>query len=224
MGRLNVNPGDLCRAADDYSELGAATARLPPLAAAEVERIAATHGPMGYPTAVGIAMGMAAREHSVQDIAAQFGQYADRFTTHASTYRDEDRRAAAVYDALQFPQMHVAPKPPPKESDEPWVVCWLPSPGADPAKYCPANTTRVEYVDDKGLWIQKDIGTGANQVILNGSLPNTEYLPGPPSGPPEPGTTARLWPDEHGNLVLEQHPDPRRPPKIQVLPPGQISW
>jgi hypothetical protein len=165
-------------------------------------------------------MGMAAREHSVHDMAAQFGQYADRFTAHARTYRDEDRRAAAVYDALQFPQMHVGPKRPPKESDEPWVVCWLPSPGADPTKYCPANTTRVEYVDEKGQWIQKDIGTGANQIILNGSLPDTDYLP----GPPEPGTTARLWPDEHGNVVYEQQIDPNSPPKIQVLPPGQISW
>ncbi|MDO2394824.1 type VII secretion target [Mycobacterium avium subsp. hominissuis] len=224
MGQLNVNPADLYRAADDYTELATATAHLSTRAAAEIERIATTHGPMGYPIAVGIAMGMAARERSVQTKSAQFGEYADRFTTHAGAYIDEDRRAAAVYDALHFPQMHVDPKPPPKDSDKPWVVCWLPSPDADPAKYCPADTTRIEYVDDKGQWIQKDIGTGANQVILNGSLPDTEYLPGPPSGPPAPGTKARLWPDEHGNLVLEQQSDPNRPPLIQVLPPGQISW
>ena len=55
------------------------------------------------------------------------------------------------------------------------------------AKYCPAQTTRIEYVDDKGQWVQKDIGTGANEVIMNGELPGVEYLPGPPTGQAAPG-------------------------------------
>ena len=104
------------------------------------------------------------------------------------------------------------------------MVCWLPSPGAEPAKYCPAQTTRIEYVDDQGQWVQKDIGTGANEVIMNGELPGVEYLPGPPTGQAAPGTTDRLWPDERGNLVHEHHESASGPPKIEVLPPGRISW
>jgi hypothetical protein len=93
-----------------------------------------------------------------------------------------------------------------------------------PAKYCPAQTTRIEYVDDKGQWVQKDIGTGANEVIMNGELPGVEYLPGPPTGQAAPGATDRLWPDERGNLVHEHHESAGGPPKIEVLPPGRISW
>ena len=137
---------------------------------------------------------------------------------------DQDRAAAATFDALMFPQAHVGPKPPPDQPALPPVVCWLPSPGAEPAKYCPAQTTRIEYVDDKGQWVQKDIGTGANEVIMNGELPGVEYLPGPPTGQAAPGTTDRLWPEERGNLVHERHESAGGPPKIEVLPPGRISW
>jgi hypothetical protein len=224
VGLLNVNPADLYRAADDYTELAARTAQLPAQARAEIQRIAISHGPMGFPMAVGIAAGMAARESAVQAKAARFEQYADNFTGHAAAYIDQDRAAAATFDALEFPQAHVDPKPPPDQPATLPVVCWLPSPGADPAKYCPAETTRIEYVDDKGQWIQKDIGTGANEVILNGELPGVEYLPGPPTGQAAPGTTDRLWPDEHGNLVHEHHAPAGGPPTIEVLAPGRISW
>ena len=44
MGQLNVNPADLYRAADDYTELAARTAQLPAQALAEFRRIAASHG------------------------------------------------------------------------------------------------------------------------------------------------------------------------------------
>jgi hypothetical protein len=54
---LNVNPADLYGAADDYAELAARTAQLPAQVRAEVQRIAASHGPIGFPTAVGIAAG-----------------------------------------------------------------------------------------------------------------------------------------------------------------------
>jgi hypothetical protein len=224
VGLLNVNPADLYRAADDYTELAARTAQLPAHARAEIQRIAASHGPMGFPTVLGIAAGMAARESAVAAKAARFEQYADNFTGHAAVYIDQDRAAAATFDALVFAQAHVDPKPPPDQPATPAVVCWLPSPGADPAKYCPAETTRIEYVDDKGQWIQKDIGTGANEVIMNGELPGVEYLPGPPIGQAAPGTTDRLWPDEHGNLVHEHHGPAGGPPKIEVLAPGRISW
>ena len=96
MGQLNVNPTDLYKAADDYAELAARTAQLPAQAVAEIQRIAASHGPMGFPTAVGIAAGMAAREATVQAKAAQFQQYVDNFTGHAAAYIDQDRAAAAT--------------------------------------------------------------------------------------------------------------------------------
>ncbi len=224
MGQLNVNPADLLKAASDYSDLAARAAQLPPQAIAQIQSIAASHGPMGYPTAVGITAGLATREPAVQSQAVQFGQYADRFTGHAATYIDADRAAAAKLDAIVFPQMHVDPKPPPTKPATPWVVCWLPSPDADPAKYCPADTTRIQYVDGQGQWVQKDIGTGANQVILNGEIPGTQYLPAPPTGPAPPGITDRLWPDEHGNLVHQHEGQDGEPPKVEVKPPGQISW
>jgi hypothetical protein len=104
-------------------------------------------------------------------------------------------------------------------------VCWLPGPDANPATYCPAGTTRIEYVDSKGQWVQKDIGTGANEVILNDSdLPGVQYLPAPPTGPAPPGITDRLWPDEHGNLMHRHEGHAGEPPKIEVHPPGKISW
>ena len=186
MGHLNVNPADLFRAADDYTELAARTAQLPAQALAEIQRIAASHGPMGFPTALGIAAGMAARESAVQAKAAQFEQYAHTFTGHAAAYIDQDRAAAATFDALTFPQAHIDPKPPPDQPVPPPVVCWLPSPGADPAKYCPAETTRIEYVDDKAQWIQKDIGTGANEVVINGELPAWSTCPAHRRGRPHP--------------------------------------
>jgi excreted virulence factor EspC (type VII ESX diderm) len=224
MGQLNVNPTDLVKAAAGYTDLAARVAQLPPLAVAALQSIAASHGPMGYPTAVGVAVGLASREPAVQGTAVQFRDYADRFTGHASTYVDADRAAAAKLDAIVFPQMHVDPKPPPQQPSKPAVVCWLPSPDADPAKYCPADTTRIQYVDGQGQWIQKDIGTGANEVILNGEIPGTQYLPGPPAGNAAPGITDRLWPDEHGNLVHDRVGTPNLPPKTEVLPPGRISW
>ena len=132
---------------------------------------------------------------------------------------DQDRAAAATFDALIVPASPRRPQAATRSAGAAaGGVRWLPSPGAEPAKYCPAQTTRIEYVDDKGQWVQKDIGTGANEVIMNGELPGVEYLPGPPTGQAAPGTTDRLWPDERGNLVHEHHESASGPPKIEVLP------
>ncbi|HZE18178.1 MAG TPA: hypothetical protein VE197_22175 [Mycobacterium sp.] len=62
MAELNVNPADVVRAAESYSELAARAAMISPQAAVEVQRIAEAHGPMGYPTAVGITAGLANAE------------------------------------------------------------------------------------------------------------------------------------------------------------------
>ena len=52
MGKLDVNLPDLSRVADDYAELQTAAAAISPQTVDEVQRIIATHGPMGYPVAV----------------------------------------------------------------------------------------------------------------------------------------------------------------------------
>lgn len=223
MGQLNVNPADLLKVAGEYSDLSARVAQLSPEAVEQVRSIAATHGPMGYPTAVGVAMGLASREPAMLDKAAQFDGHAARFTGHAAAYVDQDRAAAKKFDAIAFPQMHVDPKPPPDKPTK-WVVCWLPSPDADPAKYCPADTTRIEYVDSKGQWIQKDVETGKETNLNDIALPGVQYLPGPPSGPAPPGITDRLWPDDHGNLVQQTEGQGGEPPRVKVFPPGKISW
>ena len=124
-----------------------------------------------------------------------------------------------------FLQAHVDPKPPPDQPATPPVVCSrLPSPGADPTKYCPAETTRIEYVDDRGQWIQKDIGTGANEVIMNGELPGVEYLPGRRSGRPHRAPPIASGPTSTATWCTNTTEPPGGPPKIEVLPPGRISW
>jgi hypothetical protein len=94
MAQLNVNPTDLLQVADSYSELAARAALISPQAAVEVQRIAETHGPMGYPTAVGITAGLANAEGPLMAKVADFSAYAQRFTEHAATYADEDTQAA----------------------------------------------------------------------------------------------------------------------------------
>lgn len=93
--KLDVDPVDLHKAGDDYAELAARAATISPQAVDEVNRIIATHGVMGYPAAVGIVAGLAAREAKVNAKAAQFGDYAQRFTDHALTYLGEDAAGAA---------------------------------------------------------------------------------------------------------------------------------
>jgi hypothetical protein len=94
-GKLDVNPADLHKAVEDYAELAARAAAISPRAVDEVNRIMATHGPMGYPAAVGIVAGLAAREAQVNAKAADFTAYAQRFTEHAATFVGEDAAAAA---------------------------------------------------------------------------------------------------------------------------------
>jgi hypothetical protein len=98
-GHLNVNPADLRQAADNYAELQARAAAISPQAVEEVNRIIATHGPMGYPAAVGIVTGLARREAQLAAKSADFGQYSERFNEHAATYVGEDAEGAARIQA-----------------------------------------------------------------------------------------------------------------------------
>jgi hypothetical protein len=99
MPHLNVNPADLLRVADDYTELQARAAAIGPRAVEEVQRIIASHGPMGYPVAVGIVTNLARKQAALDAKAADFGRYGQRFTEHANAYVSEDREAAQRYDA-----------------------------------------------------------------------------------------------------------------------------
>ena len=97
MGKLDVNPADLRNAADQYTQLRTAAAAIGPQAVAEVNRIIATHGAMGYPVAVGIVTGLARRQAVLEKKAADFGVYATRFDEHAAAYEAGDQDAADKY-------------------------------------------------------------------------------------------------------------------------------
>ncbi|HYB34869.1 MAG TPA: type VII secretion target [Mycobacterium sp.] len=98
MSDLNVNPADLHQAAGDCAELAARAAPISPQAVDQVNRVIATHGPTGYPVAVGIVAGLVSREARVTGKAADFTAYSQRFTVHAATYRGVDAKEARRYD------------------------------------------------------------------------------------------------------------------------------
>jgi Excreted virulence factor EspC, type VII ESX diderm len=112
---LNVRPADLMRVAGTYGELAARARLLSPQSAAEVQRIAETRGPMGYPAAAGIAAGLSKAEGPLNAKAADFQAYSQRFNEHAATYSSEDREAAArtrasVDDQIVGPRDPQGPK------------------------------------------------------------------------------------------------------------------
>lgn len=94
MAKLNVNPAQLLDAAGDYAELSARVTQLSPQALTEVQRISDSHGLIGYPTAIGLAAGLAKAEQPVLNKAADFQDYSQRLTEHAATYTSQDGRAA----------------------------------------------------------------------------------------------------------------------------------
>lgn len=97
MEQLNVNPADLLRTADVYTELAGRLIGFSPQAHAAAQRIADTHGPMGYPAVVGISAGLDAAEKPVSAKSADFQAYSQRFTEHAAAYIGEDDEAARRY-------------------------------------------------------------------------------------------------------------------------------
>jgi len=102
VAELNVNPGDLLRVADAYTELAARAALVSPQAVTAVQQIAGTHGVMGYPCAVGVVAGLAKAEGPLQAKIGDFTTYAQRFTVHAGVYTTTDADGAAAFDALNF--------------------------------------------------------------------------------------------------------------------------
>ncbi len=97
MTYLDVNPADLHSAAADYTELAARAAAISPQAVDEVTRIIETHGPMGYPAALGIVAGLAAHEAPLAAKTVDFTRYAERLTEHAGTYVSTDADAASRF-------------------------------------------------------------------------------------------------------------------------------
>lgn len=103
MAQLNVDTSDLLGAADTYTALAARTALLSQQAAVEAQHIADTHGPMGYPAAVGIATGLADPQARLEAKVTDFQTHAQRFSEHAATYIDEDHEAARRIKATNSP-------------------------------------------------------------------------------------------------------------------------
>jgi Excreted virulence factor EspC, type VII ESX diderm len=94
---LNVNPADLVRFANTYEGLAAQARLISPQAAAEAQRIADTHGPIGAPAAMGIAAGLSKVDGPLNAKAADFQQYSQRFNEHAATYTGQDGEGARGY-------------------------------------------------------------------------------------------------------------------------------
>jgi hypothetical protein len=102
MGELKVDPRDLLRVSESYRELGLRAQLISPQAATEVQRISESHGPMGYPTAVGIAAGMANAEGPLNAKVADFHEHAGRFEEHAATYSGQDQDNAKKYSTADL--------------------------------------------------------------------------------------------------------------------------
>jgi hypothetical protein len=94
-------------------------------------------------------------------------------------YSEELARLAGRVLSLSYLPAGVVPPQPPRPSQHE-VVCWLPGEDADPAVYCPADTTTLQYVDADGRWTHKDARTG--EIIDQCTGPSAEvpfacYLP-----------------------------------------------
>lgn len=230
MGHLNVDPTQLLAAAADYSELSIRTALLSPQAAAEVQRIADSHGLIGYPAALGIAAGLANAEQPVLTKASDFQTYSQNLTEHAATYTDQDQRAASDLKAVAFhtdhPAGNVGPHQPQPNHPKP-APCYIGGEGASPAKVCPPETDTITYVDNDGNYVSKDLQTGAVTVLMRpgpiDSDPSACYLPsaGADHSICGPGTTTWLYPHDGKMITDELGPDGKVHMTIQT-PPGPL--
>ncbi len=100
MGKLNVEPAALQAVAARYAELQARLAAIGPQALEEVDRIAASHGRMGFPVALSLLKTITAGSLQLDAKGLQFLAYAERFTGHAAAYTGQDAAGAAGYPTL----------------------------------------------------------------------------------------------------------------------------
>lgn len=238
-GKLNVEPTDLTRVAGEYSGLQTAAASIGPQAVDEVNRIIASHGPMGYPVAVGVVAGMARRQAALEAKAADFGQYSERFLEHAAAYRAGDHLGAERFEALDFSQ---SATPPTLGDDDPPAyfpknVCWIGTADGD-TSVCSKDTTEYMYVED-GVWKNRQVDNGfVSGLPPSAGGPRTTLLPEPPApgsdpfvdaGPrdrtvywPNPdGSMGRAWRQPDGSVISTQDAGPG----LQISPilPGDLS-
>ena len=222
VGKLNVNLPALSRAADDYAELQTAAAAISPQAVDEVKRIIATHGPMGYPVAVGVVAGLARRQGPLESKAAQFGQYSQRFHEHAGTYSDADREAARRFEALDFTEGVIQPKPNDDEPSPPYptLTCWIGTADGD-TSVCSEDATEYMYVED-GTWKVRQVDNGLVSELPPRYGEQQTLLPSPPAPGSDPfagvpsGDSHVVWPNPDGTIGgAYRQPDG----KVIQLPP-----
>lgn len=195
MGELKVDPADLTRVAETYRELGLRAQQISPQAAAEVQRIADTHGPMGLPTAAGIAAAMTKAEGPLNAKVADFHEYAQRFDGHAATYTSQDKEAAAQYKNADF---HTdKPRTPGAGGDS--------GSGVSAASWKPGDPRHQPYIagsgglgpsqpaDGSSKWVE--VGPRSGNFVRSDEVPGIKVLA---PGALGPATVS----DSHGN------PDP----------------
>jgi hypothetical protein len=220
---VDVVPADLLGSADAYAALAARAALIAPQAVVEVQRIAESHGPMGYPTAVGVAAGLASRERAVNAKVADFGAYSQRLTEHAAAYSREDGRGAVRLAAVAWPAglrelvsttgvpaAHVDPKPPP--SRPAGTCCWIGTENGDVASLCPPDTDTVTYVDKDNNYVSKDLGTGEVTVMMRpgpiSSVGNDCWLGSADADRSICGPNAIRWTYARGGYLVTEQLDP----------------
>ncbi|KEF94916.1 hypothetical protein K883_05340 [Mycobacterium sp. TKK-01-0059] len=203
MAELDVNPADLVRFAGAYSELAQRAAQISPQAVDEVQKVIDTHGPMGYPTAVGIAAGLAKAEVPVQAKVADFNTYAQRLTEHADTYTRVDGQDAQRVKALDF------------STDLPGTGQGKDSPATpldskDSKAWKPGDKRHMPYIAGKGgkgppntadapPWVDiydrtQDPDQVPHSFVRSDEIPGVKVLPPNQLGP------APFY-DEHGNEI-----------------------
>lgn len=230
MAKLNVNPAQLLDAAGNYRELSTRVAQLSPQALTEVQRISDSHGLIGYPTALGLAAGLAKAEQPVLTKAADFQDYSQRLSEHAATYTDQDEQAARNTRSVVFhddrPDGNVGPHQPTPNHPKP-APCYIGPEGTDPAKVCPPETDTVTYTDKDGNYVKRDLQTGAETTLLRpgpvDSDPSTCYLPsaGADHSICGPGTTSWMYPHDGNMITDELGPDGKAHTRFST-PPGPL--
>ncbi|WGI35971.1 type VII secretion target (plasmid) [Mycolicibacterium aubagnense] len=210
MTQLNVQAGTLERMADQYKDLAARASMIGPRVADEVQRVVATHGPMGYPVAVGILRGMVPADQAATAKAADFGKHAERFTEHAAAYTAADRAGAARMNSIGFPNTPDAykdPSPPPPGQANPFI-CYIGTEDGDVKRICPPDTKQVSYFDKAGRYVIKDLKTEETEIRPLGPSegnPTACWLPSADANRSicGPGTTSWTYP-RGGNIVTEE--------------------
>lgn len=232
MGEVNVTPASLLQTADAYNALATRATLIFPQAVTEIQRVIESHGPIGYPTAVGITAGLAVREGPLNAKINDFATYSQRFTEHAATYAREDNRAATRLKNIPWPASlrefvptsHVDPKPPPPRPLSGWC-CWIVTENGDVANLCPSDTDRVTYVDKDGNLVMKILDTGEITVLFHPGCDDGYdtccWLPSADADRSicNPQTTTWMYP-KNGFMITETKGPDGKNHIIEQRPPG----